>query len=288
MTSKTEYILQLLSKIHIKKWEHYVVNRIYHRLADPEIELICQQCIRKNVGGIYLVDLYFPGLGIYLEIDEGHHFNDETKIFDARRRLDITDATGLTEHRIPVINVTQESVNAMVDDFITVLRNKKENMMSKGEFSAWNYKERFTAKPHIEAGYINISPNSAFRTHQDALNCFGYHKGHSQRAAWRIPDEICDAIELPYNSSVWFPTLDNNALWDNSLSDDGLLIIEKKKEADDTRKNDWEHRIVMAKSKDEYNRTLYRFIGVFEVIPEYSIGNEHRFKRVSTMVKTFS
>lgn len=159
--------------------------------------------------------------------------------------------------------------------------------MSRDKLNAGTDSDRYTATPHIKAGYIDISTNAVFRTHKDALNCFGYQKGHYQRAAWKIPDEICDVIELPYNSSVWFPTLDDNAAWDNSLSDDGLLIIEKKKEADDFRKNDWEYRIVMAKSKDGYNRTLYRFIGVFEVVPGYSVGNEHRFRRVSTTVKTY-
>jgi len=288
LTGKIEYILKALSKISPKKWEHYVINRIYHRLSDPDIEFICQQCVRKKEGGIYLMDLYFPALGIYLEIDEGHHFNDDAKISDAKRKFDIIEVTGLEEHRISVVNIPLEKLNAEVDRFIALLKAKKELLISKNQFNVWKYDENFTAKYHIDAGYIDISPKSAFRTHKDALSCFGYQKGHFQRGAWKIPDEKCNLIDIPNNSIVWFPTLDNHKEWDNSLSDDGLLIIEKKKEEDKLRLNLWENRIVMAKSRDEYNRILYRFIGVFEIIPEYSHGNEHRFRRISPTVKTCS
>ncbi len=82
-----DYILRSLSKISNKKWEHYVINRIYHRLNDPEIEFVCQQCLRKDDNKFYLADLFFPQLGLYLEIDEHHHENDQNKIRDAIRRF---------------------------------------------------------------------------------------------------------------------------------------------------------------------------------------------------------
>ncbi|WP_375295724.1 MULTISPECIES: AbaSI family restriction endonuclease [Morganellaceae] len=46
--SKDDYILRALSKISHKRWEHYIINRIFHRLNDPELEFLCQQCIRKE------------------------------------------------------------------------------------------------------------------------------------------------------------------------------------------------------------------------------------------------
>ncbi|MGB1033556.1 MAG: hypothetical protein ACPGVS_00915 [Primorskyibacter sp.] len=49
----------------------------------------------------------------------------------------------------------------------------------------------------------------------------------------------------------------------------------------------WDQRIVMARSQDAFNRTLYRFIGVFEVIPGYHEGHEHRFRRIASSVKTY-
>lgn len=79
--SKTDYVLRALSKISHKRWEHYIINRIFHKLDDPQLEFVCQQCIRKEgeSGKIYLADLLFPQLKLYLEIDEAHHDSDDAK-----------------------------------------------------------------------------------------------------------------------------------------------------------------------------------------------------------------
>ena len=75
--TKDEYILKSFSKLRNKKWELYVITRIIHLLNDPEIEFVCQQPIIPQKGKIFLTDLCFPGLKLYYEIDEGHHFNKE-------------------------------------------------------------------------------------------------------------------------------------------------------------------------------------------------------------------
>jgi hypothetical protein len=88
---------------------------------------------------------------------------------------------------------------------------------------------------------------------------------------------------------VWFPKLYNQKNWDNSLSSDGKAIYEVNKNTVIKEYNEnWDKRIVMAHSKDELNRTLYRFLGVFEIIPEYSTGRERRFRRIATKVSTYS
>lgn len=55
--TKDDFILRMLSKIQKKKWENYVVNRIVHKLDDPEIEFICQQYVARSDGKYALVDL---------------------------------------------------------------------------------------------------------------------------------------------------------------------------------------------------------------------------------------
>lgn len=85
-----------------------------------------------------------------------------------------------------------------------------------------------------------------------------------------------------------FPNLHEQDDWDNSLSEDGTVITEVCKNSDRVNAEKWDRRIVMAKSRDELNRTLYRFVGVFEVIPEYRSGNGRKFRRVATSVKTYS
>lgn len=281
---KTDYILRLLSKVSRKRWEHYVINRLYHRMNDPEIEFVCQQCIR-NKKKFYLADLYFPQFDLYLEIDEAHHEDEIARINDARRRFDIAEATGLIEMRISTSENSIDSINASIEDLIELLRHRKAEAR---EFHAWNYRDRYKPEPHIARGYITIGPHSAFRYQKDALRCFGYTKGHFQRGVWNLPPEVVDEIELPGACMVWFPRLYEQERWRNSLSEDGRTIIEINKNPEEAYSEKWEKRIVMARSRDALNQTLYRFVGVFEVIPEYSSGNERRFRRIAKSVKTIS
>jgi very-short-patch-repair endonuclease len=285
--SKIDYILRSLSKTTHKRWEHYVITRIYHQLSDDDIEFVCQQCVRKSDGKIYLADLFFPQLGLYLEIDEQHHNGDEAKKKDAQRRFDIAEAAGLREYRIIAFDVSLESINQAIEDFVSLVRAEISLRIAKGEFKPWDYENRFTADPHLEAGFIEVGPHAAFWTHRNALNCFGYDKGHLQKAVWNIPPHVSQYVGLAGRCMVWFPKLYKQGNWTNSLSDDGTIVIEKNDNPDHTYDEPWDNRIIMARSRDELNRTLYRFLGVFQVIPEFRSGNEHQFRRVATRVKTY-
>ena len=87
---------------------------------------------------------------------------------------------------------------------------------------------------------------------------------------------------------VWFPKLYEQGGWINSLSKDGKVITEINRDPQHSYDEPWDYRIVMARSRDELNRTLYRFVGLFEVVPEFSSGNEHRFRRIATNIRTCS
>lgn len=281
---KSDYVLRSLSKISTKRWEHYVINRIYHRLNDPEIEFICQQCIRKD-HNYYLADLYFPQFGLYLEIDEAHHGRDQAIINDARRRFDMAEATGLTEKRISAEGSSLEEVDTNIEEFVEFVRQRKSEVE---DFTAWDYEHRYWPEPHISRGFITIGPHSTFRYQRDALRCFGYTKNHFQKGAWNLPPETVKKIGLSGRCMVWFPRLYEQKRWNNSLSEDGLIITEINKNSDEAYSERWDMRIVMARSRNALNQTLYRFVGIFEVIPEFSSGNERRFRRVADTVKTIS
>lgn len=283
---KANYVLRSLSKISTKRWEHYVVNRIYHRLNDPEIEFFCQQCIR-NGDKYYLADMYFPQFGIYLEINEAHHDRDQEIISDARR-FDIAEATGLEEIRIPAEGSLLEKIDASIEEFIDLLKKRKSGALKAKDFTAWDYDGRYRPEPHISRGYITIGPGSAFRYQRDALRCFGYKGNHFQRGAWNLPPSIVNQIGLSGRCMVWFPRLYEQIRWRNSLSEDGSIITEINNDPVDAYSEDWDRRIVMARSRDALNQTLYRFVGVFKVIPEHSSGNERQFQRVAETVKTIA
>ncbi|MTC44020.1 AbaSI family restriction endonuclease [Providencia sp. wls1921] len=289
--SKDDYILRALSKISHKRWEHYIINRIFHKLNDPDLEFVCQQCIRKegHSGKIYLADLLFPQLKLYLEIDEAHHDSDEAKMADGTRRLDIMEATGFIEKRIPAHNTTLDKINHLVDEFIVLVRDIKAQQKAQDMFHPWEYGTRYTAKKHIKAGVIEAGPYAAFRYHKDALQCFGYgDKGHHQSGSWRVPDTVVKAIGLDGDVMVWFPRLYKAGEWDNSLSIDGDLITEKSLNPTRNYRETWRYRIVMAHSRDELNRTLYRFLGVFTQDEQQSSEGVNVFKRVDTRIKVYT
>ncbi|HBC6576704.1 TPA: hypothetical protein KEX07_003082 [Proteus mirabilis] len=289
--SKDDYILRALSKISHKRWEHYIINRIFHRLNDPDLEFVCQQCIRKEgrSGKIYLADLLFPQLKLYLEIDEAHHDSDEAKVADGIRRLDIMEATEFIEKRIPANNTTLDKINYLVDEFILLVRDRKAQQEAQGVFHPWDYGIRYTAKKHINAGFIEVGPYAVFRYHKDALQCFGYgDKGHHQSGSWRVPQTVVKAIGLDGDVMVWFPRLYKAGEWDNSLSIDGDLITEKSLNPTRNYRETWRYRIVMAHSRDELNRTLYRFLGIFTQDEQLSSEGVNVFKRLDTRIKVYT
>lgn len=289
--SKDDYILRALSKISHKRWEHYIINRIFHRLNDPDLEFVCQQCIRKEgrSGKIYLADLLFPQLKLYLEIDEAHHDSDEAKVADGIRRLDIMEATEFIEKRIPANNTTLDKINYLVDEFILLVRDRKAQQEAQGVFHPWDYGIRYTAKKHINAGFIEVGPYAVFRYHKDALQCFGYgDKGHHQSGSWRVPQTVVKAIGLEGDVMVWFPRLYKAGEWDNSLSIDGDLITEKSLNPTRNYRETWRYRIVMAHSRDELNRTLYRFLGIFTQDEQLSSEGVNVFKRLDTRIKVYT
>jgi very-short-patch-repair endonuclease len=286
MSAKQEYFLKSLSKIAKKKWEYYIISRVLHRLDDLEIEFACQKCFRTSDNKFYYGDLFFPQFNLYLEIDEPHHETDLAKVNDALRRFDIVEATGLEEVRIATKTNTIQEINKKVDEFITLLKKRKDAAIKSSTFRIWEFENLFQSEIHLKKGFVEIGPQSAFRTQRDALECFGYNKGHFQRGVWNLPPQTSKAIGLEGSCVVWFPRLIEQKDWNNSLSDDGKFIFEKCKNMSSSYTSSWDYRIVMARSRDSFNQTLYRFVGVFEEIRGESNSYSRKFRRHATRVNT--
>ena len=87
---KIEYIVKQLSRAEKKRFEHFVVTRIWHLLNDLTLKFITQQYVVRPFGRA-LTDMYFPQLGIHIEVDETHHLNQQEQ--DQLRQADIVNAT---------------------------------------------------------------------------------------------------------------------------------------------------------------------------------------------------
>ncbi|MDA9009190.1 hypothetical protein N9K16_04435 [Alphaproteobacteria bacterium] len=292
--SKDDYILRRLSKIHKKKWELFVISRVIHKLDDLDVEFTTQQLVRRPDGSRALTDMYFPQFGIHLEIDEGQHLDKDHEEADKRRTEDIVSVTDHKVHRIAAaekhgdkaVDRSLADVKAQTDQFIAEIRALKEQGLTDGSFEKWDFEMRYNPCKYIKEGEIDAGKNVIFRKQKDALTCFGYRGGEYQRGAWKIPDGSGDM--------VWFPRLYERDDWENEISHDGQVIIERAKHPKDQERTasnlvngfDAGNRIVFARVKDVLGYTLYRYVGTFLIDLINSNKYEVKFDRIKTREQT--
>jgi hypothetical protein len=273
--NKDEHILRVLTRIKHKKYEHFAISRIMHKIFDTDIKFVCQQLVRRPNGrGNALLDIYFPQLNISLEIDEPQHENPVHKASDKERTRDIITVADLIEKRISVLDSGVPSLAKTAretDQFLELLLATAEKARNNiSSWRPWDFDNELTAKPHLQRGYIDAREGVLLRKHIDAIALFGKVLGGHQPGGWTPPK----SFDL---SMVWFPRLYKNDKWDNSLSDDGMKIVEKKLNDEGafilgpSNYGDNHKRAVFARKEEPLVGVLYRFVGVFEYSPADSV-----------------
>lgn len=306
----TDYVIRQLGRTKNKRYEAYVVSRIIHLLNDFTLKFVTQQFVRLSNKKIALTDLYFPQLGIHIEVDEGHHFLKNSKIeyslnltdepiysisqteSDAMREEDIISITG---HKIFRVNVYKnqegepqnlESIHQQIDKIIEEIKVAKNKKIEAFKFKEWNIETEYNPQTYIDLGSISLADNVVLKTTKDVCNCFGYNYKNYQRGGALHPYEE--------DTLIWFPRLYENKDWVNTISPDGLTITEKSTDEAITFKKleEWKNgpqkRIVFARVKDNLNsRAMYRFMGLYE-FQEADLKDGVVWKRVACEVKTYS
>ena len=281
MKTRTNHIVNSLSKIRHKPWELYVVSRIIHLLDDLEIEFVCQQLVRKKGGGRYLVDLYFPQFGIYIEIDEPHHLNEDNALYDKLRRREIIEVTNLEEIRIPIAHddKTERSIQEINSNIITIIeriKKLKSIQISDKSFVGWQSGSRYNPQTYIKKGSIEVNSNVALRRQVDVIRLFGPELKGWMPGAWPKNSPIENT-----NYQVWFPRLYQSKEWTNSISEDGLQIKERKTNGDPINLPIMGFdRIVFGHYKNVLGQTVYRFMGIFNYAEQASDEYTRMFRRV--------
>jgi very-short-patch-repair endonuclease len=281
---KKEYVIRQLGRTKNKKYEAYVVTRIIHLLDDFNIKFVTQQYVARPEGRA-LTDLFFPQLGLHIEVDEGQHFIKKNIEEDKIREADIINATG---HEILRVDVTKsfDSINNKIHEIVGEIKR----LRSKDGFIPWDIDSEFNPETYIKLGYIDVSDNVAFKTIKDACNCFGHNYSGYQKAGASHPDQ---------NIMLWFPKLFPNGEWDNQISDDEEIIIERNEDNVKAKEHVLSHinnqekhkhqRIVFAKVKGNLGDTLYRFRGAYKLDIQESNENAGLvWKRTKTRVGTYA
>lgn len=282
---KKDFILKQLARTYHKRFENYVITRIIHKLDDPDVKFITQQYIRRP-NGYALVDLYFPQLGIYVEVNEFKHNAPDSIHADKARKADIVSAVNLTEMTIEE-HEDITLVNRHIDQLVEYIKDQIKNRKVEGVFELWNPVWESSSQRFIELGYLNAYNDISFKTHADACNCFGHrYKAHCTGAA-----------RHPYEPDIliWFPKLYENDKWENSISDDGSRIHEREKNNDsyvadflNDDKSPNEKRIVFAHVIGPMGEVRYRFKGLYELDRKESETCGYvTYYRISKQVRTY-
>ena len=281
--TKLEFISRQLAKAQNKKYEHYVVNRIWNMLNDSRVKFVTQQFVTRPEGRA-LTDMFFPQLEIHIEVDEGFHKKqiDADKV----READIINATG---HQILRVDVTNdiEQINTDIDEIVTTIKNKVDSLEN---FKSWDLAMEQNPQTYIDKGYIDVKDDVAFRTIADGASCFGrdYSKG-LQKAYIPHPAEP--------NKYLWFPKFYENEEWSNQMSDDEETITEYSKFPEKFHEHIDKHiaeaekvysRIVFARVRSSLGDLMYRFKGEYKIDLEATNYEQGLvYKRIATRVKTY-
>ena len=287
---KLDYISRLFRKIRNKRFETYVIQRIWDLLNDDSIRFVTQQYFRRNETGEYaLADLYLPQINMIVEIDEGQHLASEHE--DALRSEDIMQIKAVEGVRIERIALcdkntskayTMAEVHQQID---AVVQKIKESVAQLGDkFQPWD-NELWTPEYYQRKGYFSVSDDDYIKSIDDAATVFNTntkHRGFLRAASFPVPNKE--------NVMVWCPAK-NNEQWLNELIVDGeqTFIYESnndpRKKAEHVRnhvkKEGKETRITFFREKDDLGFNFYKFVGVFEID-----GSKSREKKKCVWVKT--
>ena len=280
--NKKEYIARQLRRTHNKKYENYCITGIWHLLHRYDLQIITQQLFRRNGGKIALADLYFPQLGIMVEVDEYQHNTKEAKLADKQREEEIKDIVKKKiEHFESIIRQKEITILRIIigkneqGDEITLreidekIREVVDQISAKAketEFEPWTLREK-TLEEYLAQGKINANDNIKIRLNRDVMRLFGRDYRNFQRGYLRIDKEK--------KKAVWMPRLRledtefKNNRFINTCSDDGKYIYETsmKRPVSFMREalKDPETRYVFPKYIDELNQITHKFLGVYEL-----------------------
>ncbi len=265
------YVVNQLSKTFDKKFENYVVTRIYHSLDRNDVKFVTQQYVIREEG-YALTDLYFPQLDLHIEVDEDHHNKAKNIEKDKIREYEIVERT---EHKVVRIKITEDiyEINKQIDDVVNLIKSKIDKLISLGKWKAWSFERELNPNFWKEKGYLLVSENPFFKTKADILNCLGETTNDGEPYK-TLQQGSVKSGQYP-NHYVWFPNLDKKEDYVNEISNDGKTIVSKRsKEKYDMffEKLDKNclKRIVFPKTKNNLGEDFYRFRGIFELDLEKS------------------
>lgn len=270
---KLDYITRLFRKISNKRFEAYVIQRIWDLLNDNRIRFVTQQYFRRDEAGKYaLTDLYLPQINMIIEIDEGQHIANEYQ--DALRSEDIMQiklVEGVHIERIALCDkntlkaFTMDEVHQQIDAVVKKIKNAVAQMGN--EFQPWE-NDLWTPEYYKRKGCFRVVDDDYIKSIDDAATVFdtkAKHRGFLRAAGFPVPNKE--------SVIVWCPAK-NNKQWSNDLVVEGSQTFiyeynnDSKKRTTHVRNHvakTAETRITFFREKDDLGFNFYKFVGVFVI-----------------------
>lgn len=308
-----QYMAGHFAKIQNKKYELYVISKLWNDLNDSSIKFVFQQCIflpdtlsdDDKSKFRAMADLYLPQFNMIIEIDEAHHLSQHDE--DEQRTESIKKVLGqdICVERVTIYEeksgrneyVGDDSINNRIAELVETIKKLKKDAEDKGNFKDWNgIEEETTLEYHRKKGYINVDEGSSFLSTNDVLHLYG--TGTKYR--------VCAVRIGKTNDLLWCPklSLNNSKIkfkdWENTISPNGEYIYEKniiedekiaeKKEEQFNKSNKTNEtcRITFIKARNAINETRLRFAGVF-ILSGYNKETKTRtWKQIATKIKVSS
>lgn len=304
--SVVRYISLHLSKIQHKQSELYAISRLFHKLDDPTIKFVFQQCIyyspskRRKA----LADLYLPQFNMIIEVDEPHHLS--TKEADEKRAEGIREVNpGVIIEHIPFaievdgerVDLDDSTINTRIDDIVSIIRQMKNQQVVAGTFIPWSCGEDKTADYYIKKGYLSVEEGDALKNVNEVLHIDAGYKDHIEHWSGFKP------ITSAKDSYFWCPGLSNKD-WSNILSSDGKELSEERltdiinkktnkvkmtaaqrniKEVEKDLLTPNRKRITFVREKTVLGEIQLRFAGIFVIDREKSLAAKHPiWRRIET------
>lgn len=271
MSTKLEYVARCLSREH-KKYETFIINEIYSRLNNPNLEISTQQHVVTKDDGTKYIDLYFPQLKIAVEVDEWYHNSEEQKQRDVKREENIKQAvlestivdlnSEIHFERVVLADCPDlDSLFNRIDEVVAYIKNE---IIKLGYPLVWNYSEEEKTADILKRGYLKRG--DSFRIMPDIIRIFGvsWNGNGCGKCTYWLNDKYL----------IWSPTLSIEGSdkdgWVNEISNDLTTIYESGTKGKEKTRGGFEwdvnnqtKRIVFLKYKDALGFQRRRFLGVY-------------------------
>lgn len=285
---KLEYLVGEFSRARNKRYESYVVNRIWGLVCDlplrPRTQMYAK--VRDSEGNARrrFIDLCFPEIGLAVECDEAQHAQNAEEDAAREREIEASDVLDgifsgeLEFRRVAVYDRTWEDVERQIEEVATEIRERagKDGMshvVIEDEGRAWSFLE--PARWCAGHKRLSVGDPVRFTSIAQACNCvFGCDYKESStgpRSAFFTP-AVFRGSELE-GWKAWFPHLfvkgqTGADRWRNELDRETAEILETPPEGKTMELDDRSHqqkRLVFVKGRQPITgKRSYQFAGCYE------------------------